>query len=89
MKLPASLTSRLVLTAVSLVALVSLLVGVATTLAMRDYLTDQLDDEVTAALDRASHADGGRDGAARAPAGRPGRRRRRVPGRSRVRASAP
>jgi two-component system OmpR family sensor kinase len=62
MKLPASITSRLVLTAVSLVALVSLLVGTATTLAMRNYLTDQLDNEVAAALDRASHADGGRGG---------------------------
>jgi two-component system OmpR family sensor kinase len=63
MKLPASLTSRLVLTAVSLVALVSLLVGITTTLAMHSYLTDQLDDEVAAALDRASHADGDRGGA--------------------------
>ncbi len=56
MKLPASLTSRLVLTAVSLVALVSLLVGTTTTLAMRNYLYDQLDQDVSAALGRASHA---------------------------------
>ncbi len=63
MKLPASLTSRLVLTAVSLVALVSLLVGITTTLAMRSYLTNQLDNEVAAALDRALHAGGDRGGA--------------------------
>ena len=44
------------LTAVSLVALVSLLVGVTTTLAMRSYLYNQLDQEVSAALARASHA---------------------------------
>jgi two-component system OmpR family sensor kinase len=62
MKLPASLTSRLVLTAVSLVALVSLLLGVTTTVAMHSYLINQLDNEVAAALDRASHADGGRGG---------------------------
>ena len=64
MRLPASLTSRLVLTAVSLVALVSLLVGITTTLAMHNYLTDQLDNEVAAALDRASHAAGGGRGGA-------------------------
>ena len=62
MKLPASLTSRLVLTAVSLVALVSLLVGVTTTLAMHSYLTNQLDTEVGAALDRALHAANGPGG---------------------------
>ena len=58
MKLPASLTSRLVLTAVSLVALVSLLVGITTTLAMRNYLFDQLDQDVSAELGRASAARG-------------------------------
>ncbi len=36
----------LVLTAVALVALVSILIAAATTIAMRDYLTDQLDDKV-------------------------------------------
>jgi two-component system OmpR family sensor kinase len=51
----ASLTSRLVVTAVALVALVSLLIGTTTTLAMRNYLTDRLDDEVAASLDRAMH----------------------------------
>ncbi len=48
----ASLTSRLVLTAVTLVAVISLLVGGATTLAMRDYLTGQLDDKVRASAAR-------------------------------------
>ena len=56
MTLPASLTSRLVLTSVAMVAVFSLLVGTVTTLAMRAYLTDQLDNEVSAALQRASHA---------------------------------
>ena len=41
-----SLTSRLVLTTVALVLLVSVLISVATTLAMRSYLNDQLDRQV-------------------------------------------
>lgn len=55
MKRFASLTSRLVVTAVALVALVSLLIGATTALAMRNYLTDRLDAEVGASLDRALH----------------------------------
>jgi two-component system OmpR family sensor kinase len=47
----ASLTSRLVLTSVLLVAVVSLLVGTATTVVMRDYLTDQLDEKILDAID--------------------------------------
>ncbi len=47
MRLLPSLTSRLVLTAVGLVALVSLLVSVATTLGMREALTDRLDRDVS------------------------------------------
>ena len=46
MRLPSSLTSRLVLTAVGLVALVSVLVSVATTLGMRAVLMDRLDKDV-------------------------------------------
>ncbi|MEO9323263.1 ATP-binding protein [Nocardioides sp. C4-1] len=46
MKRPVTLASRLVVTAVLLVAVVSLLVGTATTLAMRGYLTGQLDEKV-------------------------------------------
>ncbi len=45
-----SLASRLVLTTVVLVLGVSLLIGVATTLAMRGYLRDQLDDQVRRSL---------------------------------------
>jgi len=48
----ASLTSRLVLTAVGLVAVVSLAVAAATTLVMRDYLGGQLDDKVEAGYER-------------------------------------
>ncbi|WP_246142773.1 sensor histidine kinase [Nocardioides rubriscoriae] len=50
MKRLASLTSRLVVTAVLLVAVMSLLIGTATTLAMRGYLTGQLDDKVRASV---------------------------------------
>ncbi len=49
MRLFTTLGARLVLTAVSLVAVVSLLIGTTTTIVMRDYLTDQLDQKVQAA----------------------------------------
>ena len=48
----ATLTSRLVVTAVALVAVVSLLIGTATTLAMRGFLTHQLDQDVNTAATR-------------------------------------
>jgi len=48
----ASLTSRLVVTTVLLVLVVSLLIGAATTLAMRSYLTDQLDSNAKSSLQR-------------------------------------
>ncbi len=48
-----TLNARLVLTAVALVVAISLLVGGATALTMRAYLTDQLDQDVAAALARA------------------------------------
>jgi two-component system OmpR family sensor kinase len=51
----ASLTSRLVVTAVALVAVVSVVIGLATTLAVRSYLTSRLDDDVRGALERAQH----------------------------------
>lgn len=54
MRPPRTLTSRLVLTTVALVALASVLVAAATTFAMRDYLTDQLDSELRETLDRAT-----------------------------------
>jgi two-component system OmpR family sensor kinase len=65
-----SLTSRLVVTAVALVAVVSLLIGTATTLAMRDWLTGRLDQDVTGELQRATHPDG-----PRGPIGPPPRER--------------
>ncbi len=49
---PASLTTRLVVTAVTLVIVVSVLIGAATTLAMRARLTHQLDEEVRAVAAR-------------------------------------
>ena len=50
--IPRSLTSRLVVTAVALVAVVSLLIGAVTTLGMRAWLMDRLDSDVRAAVDR-------------------------------------
>ncbi len=52
---PVNLASRLVVTAVALVAVVALLIGGATALAMRGYLTGQLDDRVQ---DSAHRVDG-------------------------------
>jgi two-component system OmpR family sensor kinase len=49
----ASLQSRLVVTAVLLVAVVALLIGTATTIALRSYLTDRLDRDVQASLGQA------------------------------------
>ncbi|KRF17096.1 ATPase [Nocardioides sp. Soil797] len=59
----ASLTSRLVITTVALVALVALLIGFATTLAMRSYLTGQLDADVQSSLRRAGESGPPRGGA--------------------------
>src|SRR3954454_11930860 len=56
----ASLTSRLVLTAVALVVVVSVLVGVAATAALNAQLTRQLDDDLRAVAGVHPHAD--RDG---------------------------
>lgn len=71
-RLPASLTSRLVVTAVALVALVSVLVGTATTVAMRSYLFAQLDDEVETATQRSAFVISGRFDPAERPAPRDG-----------------
>jgi two-component system OmpR family sensor kinase len=49
-----SLTSRLVLTAVALVAVVSVVIGIATTLILRGQLLDQLDGKVEAAATAAA-----------------------------------
>jgi len=56
--LPTTLTARLVLITVVLVAGVAALIGTATTLAMQDQLNDRLNSDVRAALARATHADG-------------------------------
>lgn len=53
---PASLTARLVLTSVLLVAVVSILIGMATALTLRAYLTQQLDNELRSAGDRVRDA---------------------------------
>jgi two-component system OmpR family sensor kinase len=57
---PKTLTARLVVTAVALVALVSVLVAVVTTFAMNRYLTNQLDQKVGQALGRVADSDRGR-----------------------------
>jgi two-component system OmpR family sensor kinase len=58
MRLPRSLTSRLVVTAVALVAVTSVLIGTVTTLAMHNYLYQRLDDQVSQSLDRFQHGAG-------------------------------
>ncbi len=62
MKHFASLTSRLVVTTVALVLVVSVLIGLATTLAMRSYLTNQLDGQVRESLRPAVMSATGRPG---------------------------
>ncbi|GAA2143224.1 HAMP domain-containing sensor histidine kinase [Nocardioides koreensis] len=57
----ASLTSRLVLTAVALVAVVCLLIATATTLAMRSSLMDRLDRDVRSSVLRAGDNDNDHD----------------------------
>jgi two-component system, OmpR family, sensor kinase len=47
---PRTLTARLVVTAVALVAACAVLIAASATIAMRSYLTDQLDDKVRDAL---------------------------------------
>ena len=49
---PRSLTSRLVVTAVALVAVVSVLIGAVTTLGMRAWLMDRLDEDLVDTLRR-------------------------------------
>lgn len=51
--LPRTLTARLVVTAVALVAAVGVLVATSATLAMRSYLYDRLDNQVHEAVQRA------------------------------------
>lgn len=63
---PRSLTSRLVVTAVALVAVVSLLIGAVTTIGMRAWLMDRLDGDVRSAVSRSANLPG-RDIANRPP----------------------
>lgn len=58
---PRTLTTRLVVTAVALVALVSVLVALVTTLAMSQYLTSRLDAQLTQAVQRADRPSPGGD----------------------------
>jgi two-component system OmpR family sensor kinase len=51
--LPASLTGRLIVTAVALVAVVSILVATTATVVMRSYLDGRLDDQLKQSVDRA------------------------------------
>lgn len=91
---PASLTSRLVATAVALVLAVSVLIAAATTVAIRAYLIDRLDDEIRQASSRAVDGppaprqivvtplpDGGGDGGGRGGRDGGGRGGRDEPGR--------
>ncbi len=64
----ASLTARLVLTAVVLVSVTSLLIGGATILALKSSLTSRLDADVLASLGRSAPRDGDRGD--RGPGGR-------------------
>jgi two-component system, OmpR family, sensor kinase len=58
-RLPRSLTSRLVVTAVALVAVTAVLIATVTTLAMRSYLYNRLDDQVHQSLNRVTDPRGG------------------------------
>lgn len=58
MRTPRTLTARLVVTAVALVAVVSLLIAAITTLAIRSSLLDRLDADVRASVQRAGPGPG-------------------------------
>jgi two-component system OmpR family sensor kinase len=53
--LPSSLTNRLIITVVALVAVASLLVALTATLVMRSYLTGRLDDQLEQSKQRAQN----------------------------------
>jgi len=56
------LRTRLVAAVLALLAAVCLVIGVASTLAIRQFLIGQLDDQLAVAADRAIHAPNGRNG---------------------------
>ncbi len=62
---PRTLTARLVVTAVALVAVVSLLVAAIATVAIRSSLMDRLDSNVLSSVRRVGDGDRDRDGAGR------------------------
>ncbi len=62
-RLPVTLTARLLAILLTLLAVAGLLVAFSTTLAMRQYLTGDLDRQVTDAAERAAHDLGDRRGA--------------------------
>jgi len=64
-----TLTARLVVTAVALVAIVVALTAIVTTFATRSHLTEQLDDDVRGSAERASRAY--EQGLSRPPPGQP------------------
>jgi two-component system OmpR family sensor kinase len=55
-----SLRARLIATMVALLAVVSLIIGVVTTLSLRDYLYDQVDSQVVAGTSRFLGGGGGK-----------------------------
>ena len=57
MRTPRTLTARLVVTAVALVAVVSLLIAAVTTLAIRSSLMDRLDTNVQSSVRRVGDQD--------------------------------
>ena len=70
--LPTSLTGRLIVTVVAFVAIVSVLIAVTTTVVLRSYLMNRLDDEVDRSLGRVQTAiRGDRDGDDRSDAAPP------------------
>ncbi|MCX6395885.1 MAG: HAMP domain-containing sensor histidine kinase [Propionibacteriales bacterium] len=67
--LPRTLTTRLVVTAVALVAVVGILVGLSATLVMHNILADRLDAQVTEAARRLTGPDFDRAGRPESPIG--------------------
>ena len=67
MRIPRTLTARLVVTAVALVAVVSLLVAAITTVAIRSSLMDRLDENVQSSVRRVDDDDRDGDGDGRYP----------------------
>ncbi len=67
MRTPRTLTARLVVTAVALVAVVSMLIATIATLAIRSSLLGRLDENVLSSVRRLGDGDGDGDGGGRTP----------------------